>query len=198
MRLRAKVLATAALLGLLGTAGGAGTLSALNDTTANPGNSFVSGTVAIADNDAGTAVASFSNGRPGTTKTGCVNVTYTGTLPSTVQLYGTTTGTGLGAYLDLKITRGKITGTPAAGSCTAFTADATDYGNGGAGVVYDGLLSGLGSTAATGIVDPRAGVPTTWVAGDVRAYKVQVTLRGDANGQGKTATTSFSWVAENT
>ncbi|MBA2349842.1 MAG: hypothetical protein H0V81_16310 [Solirubrobacterales bacterium] len=198
MRLGAKVLATAALLGLLGTAGGASTLSALNDTTANPGNSFVSGTVEIADDDAGTAVASFSNGRPGTTTTGCVNVTYTGTLPSTVRLYGTTTGTGLDAYLDLKITRGKITQTPAAGSCTTFTADSTDYGNGGAGIVYNGLLSGLGSTAATGIADPRASAPTTWGAGDVRAYKVQVTLRNEASGQGKNATTSFSWVAENT
>jgi hypothetical protein len=172
-------------------------MSSLNDSTSNPGNTFASGTVKVGDNDAGTALASFSAGRPGTTATGCVNVTYTGTLPANVRLYGTTTGSGLDAYLDLTITRGTFSGTPPAGSCTGFTADTTNYGN-GAGVVYTGLLSGLGATAATGVVDPLASAPRTWVAAEAHAYKVTVTLRNDAGGQGKSATTSFSWVAENT
>jgi hypothetical protein len=196
-RLALKLLASAGLLGLVGVAAGAGTMSSLNDSTANPGNAFTSGTVKLSDNDAGTALAAFSAGKPGTTATGCVNVTYAGTLPASVRIYGTTTGTGLGAYLDLKITRGKFTGTPAAGSCTGFTADTTDYGN-GAGIVFTGLLSALGSTAATGVVDPLASSPATWAAGDVHAYKVQVTVRDDPGGQVKNASSSFTWIASNT
>jgi predicted ribosomally synthesized peptide with SipW-like signal peptide len=192
-----KLLASAGILGLIGVMAGAGTMSSLNDSATNPGNTFTSGSVKLTDNDAGTALATFAAGKPGTTATGCVNVTYGGTLPAGVRLYGTTTGTGLGGYIDLKITRGKFTGTPAAGSCTGFTADTTDYGN-GAGIVYTGLLSALGSSAATGVVDPLASSPATWAAGDVHAYKGQVTLRDDAGGQGKNATTAFTWIATNT
>jgi predicted ribosomally synthesized peptide with SipW-like signal peptide len=196
-RLVLKLLASAGILGLVGIMAGAGTMSSLNDTAANPGNTFTSGSVNVTDNDAGTALASFAAGKPGTTASGCVNVTYTGTLPAAVRLYATTTGTGLGAYVDLKITRGKFTGTPAAASCTGFTADTTDYGN-GAGIIYNGLLSSMGATPATGVVDPLASSPATWAAGEVHAYKVQVTLRDDAGGQGKNATTAFSWIATNT
>jgi predicted ribosomally synthesized peptide with SipW-like signal peptide len=196
-RLALKLLASTGLLGLIGVAAGAGTMSSLNDTTANPGNSFTSGTVKIADNDGGNTVASFAGGKPGTTTTGCLLVTYSGTLPAAVTLFQTSTGTGLGDYLDLKITRGRFTSAVTAPSCTNFTADTTDYGN-GPGVVYTGLLSGLGSTAATGVVDPKAGTPATWAAGDTHAYKLQVTVRNDAGGQGKTASTAFNWVAGNT
>jgi predicted ribosomally synthesized peptide with SipW-like signal peptide len=192
-----KLLLSFALLAVLGTLAGAGTLSSLNDTTSNPGNSFVSGSVAISDNDAGTAMLGITAGRPASTTTGCVQVTYTGTLPAGVRLHATTTGTGLGPYLDLKITRGNFTSTPAAGSCTGFTADTTNYGL-GAGIIYTGLLSGLGSTAATGVVDPYATVPAVWAAGDNHAYMFQVTVRNDDLGQGKNASTAFTWTAEST
>jgi hypothetical protein len=192
-----KLLISAVLLGLVGIVAGAGTLSTLNATTANPGNSFASGTVAVSDNDAGTTVVSIAAGKPTSTATGCVLVTYTGTLPANVRLYATTTGTGLGAYLDLKVTRGTFTGTPAAGSCTGFTADTTNYGL-GAGIIYLGLLSAIGSTSATGVSDPSSASPATWATGHAHAYKIQVTVRDDVDGQGKNASTAFTWIAANT
>ena len=47
--------------------------------------------------------------RPGNTDTGCIKVSYAGSLASEVRLYGTTSGTGLDAYLDLTVTRGTYT-----------------------------------------------------------------------------------------
>lgn len=196
-RLGLKLLASAGLLGLVGVVGATGTMSSLNDTTANPANAFASGTVKIGDNDAGTALATFTNGRPGTTASGCELVSYTGTLPANVRLSAVTTGTGLGAYLDLVVTRGSFSGTPTAGSCTGFVADSTNYGN-GAGIIYTGLLSSLGATAATGVLDPTTASPESWTTSETHAYKVQVTLRSDPLGQGKTASTTFTWTGENT
>ena len=188
-----KLLASAGLFGLVGIAAGAGTMSSLNDTTSNPSNSFASGTVKIGDNDAGTSLAGFSAGRPGSTSTGCINVTYTGTLPANVRVSQTTTGSDLGNYIDTVVTRGSFSGTPAAGSCTGFTADSASYGN-GAGIIFTGLLSSLSNA----VVDPQASAPKTWATGETHAYKITTTLRNDAFAQGKSATTSFVWSAENT
>jgi len=81
------------------------------------------------------AVLSLANAKPGAVSTGCLNVSYTGTLPANVKLYGTGGGTGLNQYLNLVVTRGTFTGTPPAGSCTGFTADSTNYITQGAGVM---------------------------------------------------------------
>jgi hypothetical protein len=57
-------------------------------TTSNPGNSFTSGTVAISDNDAGSAMFTANSLSPGGTATVCMGVTYTGSLtPSAIKLY---------------------------------------------------------------------------------------------------------------
>ena len=58
-----------------------------------------------------------------------------------VHLYDTVGGTGLATYLNLTVTRGTISGTPAAGSCTGFTADTTAWSGAGAGVIYNGTLA---------------------------------------------------------
>ena len=49
----------------------------------------------------------------GATSTACQQVSYTGTAPATVRLWGTVGGTGLAPYLTVKITRGTFSGTPA-------------------------------------------------------------------------------------
>src|SRR5688572_22513092 len=100
-----KVALTLLVLALVGVTMRVGTWSAFSAATSNAGNTFSAGTVTLADNDAGVAMLSLSNAKPGNTDTGCITVTYTGSLASTVRLYGTTTGTGLDQYLDLKITR---------------------------------------------------------------------------------------------
>ena len=69
-----------------------------------------------------------------------------------MRLYGTTTGTGLDQYLDLKVTRGTYTPSePAFDSCTNFQPDGTEYIAGkGNGVIYDGTLQGFPDDYAGG------------------------------------------------
>jgi hypothetical protein len=184
---------------LIATLAGAQTRAAFSATTVSAGDSFASGTVALADNDSGTAMLSLSAAVPGNSDSGCITVSYTGNLASAVRLYGTTTGTGLDAYLDLKVTRGGFSGAPPAfDSCATFTADATDYIGSGSGVIYDGTLQGFPDDYAAGRVDPLAAGPETWTTSEAHVYKLQITLQANPSAQGKDATQTFTWEARNT
>ena len=194
-RTRRKVAAGLATLAVLAVAAGIGTWAAFSSATTNTGNAFRAGSVTIGDNDAGGSVLSLTNAQPGATDTGCVVVTYTGSLPATVRLYGQTAGTGLDAYLTLKVTRGSIA-SPSFRSCTGFAADATDYIGSGAGVVYNGTLQGFPSSYATGLADPP-GAPAAWAQNDAHAYKFEITLQNNSAAAGKTATQDFLWEAQN-
>ncbi|MBA2614358.1 MAG: hypothetical protein H0U90_01020 [Actinobacteria bacterium] len=60
-----KVLLSLAVVGAVTMAAGVGTYSAFTATTANSGNSFASGSVAIEDNDGGsTAMLGLANAKP--------------------------------------------------------------------------------------------------------------------------------------
>jgi predicted ribosomally synthesized peptide with SipW-like signal peptide len=195
-RRSALVLAAIALVVALG---GAQTWGAFSATTASTANSFASGSVALSDNDSGTAMLSLSAAVPGNSDSGCITVSYTGTLASAVRLYGTTTGTGLDAYLDLKVTRGGFSGGPPAyDSCTTFTADATDYIGSGSGVIYDGTLQGLPDDYATGTIDPPSGGAESWTTNESHVYKLQITLQDNPSAQGKNSPQTFTWEARNT
>jgi predicted ribosomally synthesized peptide with SipW-like signal peptide len=78
------------------------TNAAFTATTTNPGNTFAAGSVALSDDDNGSAMFSTGNLKPGDSETHCILVSYSGTLGAQVRLYGTTTGTGLGTYLHLR------------------------------------------------------------------------------------------------
>src|SRR3954454_4742959 len=164
-----------------------GTFSTFNKTSSMPGNSVGAGTVVLTDNDAGTSPLSMSGVMPGDSDTACILVSYTGSAPATVRFYGTVGGSGLAPYLNFTVTRGTFTGTPAAGSCTGFTADATGS------LLYTGLLSALPTTTGTAIADPAA----SWTSGDNRGYKLQWTLPSGvaAAAQGKTASVDVTWQA---
>jgi hypothetical protein len=166
-----------------------GSYSAFSSTTTNTGDAFSSGTVAISDNDSNGAMLSLSNAKPGDSSTGCIKVTYTGSLAAAVHLYGTVTGS-LGQYLTLTVTRG--TNSSGFSSCAAFSADATDYIGSGAGVIYNGNLSSFPSTYAAGLVDP-----TSWSTNDAHSYKFVVTVQDNNSAQGLTSTASFTWEARN-
>ena len=142
-----------AVAALVPAAGGA-TYAAFRATSPNGGDRIEAGSVKLADNDSGGSMLSFSGGYPGHTDTGCIEVTYSGSLDAGVRLYGNTTGTGLDQYLDLKVTRGTYSSEPGFDSCTNFTADATNYIGAGAGVVYNGTLQGYADDYAGGLVDP--------------------------------------------
>ena len=189
-----KLAATAAALALSAAVWSAGTWSAFDRTASSPGNAVATGSVALSDNDGGTPLLSLTGARDGSSVTSCVKLTYGGTVPADVRVYGAVTGTGLDAYLTLTITRGTIAGTPAAKSCTGFSADATDYLGKGAGVVYGGNLSAFPTSAAGALVDPTSGVAERWDAGEAHAYKLTVAMNG-ASGAGKSATADFTWLA---
>ena len=196
-RITVKLAATIAVLVACAALASAATWSNLNATATNPSNSFVAGTVQIGSNSGSSAVLSLTNAKPGAVSTGCIDVTYTGTLPATVKLYGTGSGSGLNEYLNLVVTRGTFSGTPTAGSCTGFTADATNYIAQGAGVIYSGTLAAWPASASTALLDPTASSPATWSTNNSHGYELQATLQSNAAGQGLTGSETFTFEADN-
>ena len=130
---------------------------------------------------------------PGDTTTGCIEVSYAGSLAADVKLFGTASG-ALGQYLTLKVTRGTNAG--AFPNCN-FTPDTRDYVGQGAGVLYNGNLSVFPASYAAGIADPdnATGSAETWTAPETHAYKLEVTLQNDSAAQGQSASASFTWEA---
>lgn len=183
------------LLTLLGNLGVLATSAAFAGATSNPGNVFEAGTVTIRDNDADGAVLSMANIKPADSQAGCIKVTYDGSLPASVRLYGTTGGTGLDEFLTLKVTRGRFTTTPSFNSCANFEADATDYLGQGSGVIYAGTLRGFADDHASGIRDPHVDAAATWTDGEAHVYRFEVTLQDNDAAQGLTATQRFTWEA---
>jgi hypothetical protein len=192
MSLPRRILMSLLVVGLAGACAGAGAWSAFSSSTSNPGNDFSAGTVAVGDNDAGAALLSLpATSRPGDATTGCIQVTYSGSLPSTVRLHGTTGG-ALAPYLTLTVTRGTQSSATFP-SCTGFSADTGDHGHGANGVVYQGPLSGYPASYAAGIADPDG----SWTTSEARAYRFQLTLGSDPAAQGQSGNATFRWEARN-
>jgi hypothetical protein len=189
------LLATALVLCTALGLAGFGVYSAYTATTTNTGNAFASGTVAIQDNDSSTAMLALANAKPGDSDSSCVRVTYTGTLAANVHLYGASSG-ALAPYLTLTITRGTDP-SPTFDACGGFTADATNYIGAGAGIVYQGSLTALGTNWATGIVDPPTGGPESWTTGEFHSYRYTITLDDNNAAQNQTGSASFTWEARN-
>lgn len=190
-----KLLLTALVIGVVGAGMSVGTYAVFSATTDNTGNSFAAGTVAISDNDAGAAMLSLANAKPADSDSACIRISYTGTLNSTVRLYGTVSGS-LASYLTLTVTRGTDSA-PSFDSCANFTADATNYLGAGAGVIYQGSLASYPATYAAGIVDPIPGSPETWVTNEVHSYRYTISLDDNNAAQGLTGSASFTWEARN-
>lgn len=187
---------TLLVIGVAGLLAGAGSYAVFTATTGNTGNSFTSGTVAIQDNDSNTAMLALANAKPGDADTSCIRIEYTGSLDSTVRLYGSVSGS-LANYVTLTVTRGTDS-SPSFDSCANFTADATNYIGAGNGVVYSGPLSSFPASYAAGIVDPTSGSPETWSQSEAHSYRFVVTLQDDNAAQGLTGNASFTWEARNT
>jgi len=172
-----------------------GAYAAFRATMLNTGNSFAAGSVALSDNDAGSALfTTLTSVSPGDSQTNCIRVRFDGTLNSDVHLYGTVSG-ALAPYLTLTVTRGSDP-TPSFGSCSSFGADATNYIGAGSGVVYNGALSAFPSTYAAGIVDPQVGGgPETWTQNEAHVYKFTLSVGSNTAGQGQLATAAFTWEA---
>jgi hypothetical protein len=194
-----RLLLAVVVMGWVAAAVGYGSYSAFTATTSNTGDTLAAGTVAISDNDGAGTLVTLSNAKPGSTDTGCITVTYTGSLAANVGLYvSSLTGTGLGAYVTLTVTRGSFSpSAPAFRSCTNFVADGTNYIGAGNGVIYNGNLSAFPTTYAGGL-EPTSGSPATWNNTDSHVYKFTVTVQDNNSAQGLTATAGFTWEARNT
>lgn len=137
-----------------------------------------------------------SNMAPASTDMGCIKVSYNGALVARVKLYGTTGGTGLAQYLDVRVTRGMYTSAdPPFDSCTNFSPDSTDYIGAGAGVIYEGTLQDYADDYAAGLPDPPTGAPEDWTHPEDHVYKFEITLQDDNSAQGLIATQVFTWEA---
>jgi hypothetical protein len=160
--------------------------AAFFDTTTNDANQFAAGTVVLVDDDSGSAMFNVSGMAGGDTATGCIAVTYNGSItPADVVLYvapGGLTGTGLDDYLNLTVERG--TG-GSFGDCTGFSGSS----------IYSGTLDGF--AAASTDFASGAGLWTASSTGDSRVYRFTLTLQDDNAAQGLTATTTFTWEAQN-
>lgn len=197
MKRRRNLFVIALLVLLVPVAGGA-TYAAFRATTTNSGDRIEAGSVSLSDNGDGTSLMSMTGGVPASTTSACIRVSYGGSLSSTVRLHGTTTGSGLDPYLDLRVTRGTYTpSTPAFKSCTNFVADATNYIGAGAGVIYNGTLQGFPDDYAGGLVDPLPGSPESWTNGEVHVYRFEVTVQNNFAAQNLNATQAFRWEARN-
>lgn len=188
-----KVLRTMVVVGIVAGIAALGVFSAFSSQTDNPGNVVTAGTVALADNDGGTALYSLPTAKPGDAKTSCIRVTYTGSLDASVRMYTPSAIGALGPQVNLKIEPGTQT-TPSFPSCTGFTAVGA--------ALYDGPLSTFGTTYAsfaTGLAtNPPAA--TKWVANDAIVYRVTATLSATApdTAQGQsTGSHTLRWEAQN-
>lgn len=170
------------------------TFAAFRSTAESSANSYTAGTVFLSGNGGAGSFPGSTGAEPGAVSSGCVIVTYSGSLPANVRIYTTRSGT-IAPYLSVKITRGS--GAAGFPSCTGFTADPTNYAGLGAGVLFDGLASTLPTSGATGLLDPTAGTPETWATGEAHAYRFDVTVTADPAGQGRTGTLRFGFQAAN-
>ena len=165
-----KVLRTVLVAGVLGALAALATFSAFSAQTDNPGNTVTAGTVAIDDNDGGTAAYTMSNAKPGQASTPfCIRVRYTGSLDADVKLYTPDTIGSLGQYVNLQVESG-TQATPNT-NCSGFTSD---------GTLFNNTLNNLPTSYASGVLDSGPGSATKWVNGDIVVYRVTATLSSSA------------------
>jgi hypothetical protein len=165
--------------------------SAFTASTTSPASSWAVGTVALADDDSSTALFTATGLKPGSTGTKCIVVTSSGTLASTVKLYGTSPATT--NALASSITLAVVQGTGGSfGSCTGFAPLASGSS------VYSGTLAAFG-TSATNFSNGLGNWAPTGSASETRTYQFTYTVDSAApnSTQGGTASIGFTWEAQN-
>jgi predicted ribosomally synthesized peptide with SipW-like signal peptide len=202
---KTKVGMTFLVLVALGGLAAVSTLAAFSDTTANAGNKFQAGSVDIGSNDLGTtALYDLYDGtpeaKPGISDSGCIKVTYSGTLDANVRLYSTSTLTAnaLDDNLQLVITPG-----------TGDALDCSDFTAGGQVAIFDSTLANFMSTRNSydnGVADYPGTTATKWATSNAVTYEFKVTLTddadvNDANSKAASGFTTglhgFTWEARN-
>ena len=166
--------------------------SAFSATTSNPTNNWTTGTVVLADDDSNTAMFNVPAMAPSSTGEKCIVVTSSGSLASTVKLYGTgkTATNSLDTYLNLVVEQG-TTGT-FAGGCTGFTVDA------GAANTFTGTLATF-ATAYTNFSNGFGTFAPTGSGSQTKVYRITYTLSAStpSSAQGSTASMGLTWESQN-
>jgi hypothetical protein len=165
--------------------------SAFSATTANPTNNWAAGNLALSDDDSNTAMFNASNLKPTSTGTKCIAVTSTGSLASTVKLYGTAYATtnGLASSINLTVTQGTGGGF---GTCTGFT----PLGTGSS--VYSGTVAGF-AAASTNFGNGLGTWAPTGTGSETRVFQFVYTVDPATpnSAQSGTAALGFTWEAQN-
>lgn len=164
-----------------------GTNAAFTASTSNGASSWSSGTVALSDDDASTALFTAGPVVPGETASRCIAVTYGGSVAAAVRFYATSVSGALGQYLDVVVEQGVGAGNVgSAADCTGFAGT----------TIWSGSLTTLGTTVhdfATGVGSFAPTGPA-----QVQVYRITWTVdpaSGDAL-QGTAATATFVWEAQ--
>jgi hypothetical protein len=181
MKKRDKLLLSALVVGALGTVAALGVFGAFSATTQNAGNEISTGTVALSDNDGGSALVNVTGARPGDSWTRCIKVTYNGSLPAVVHSW-TEGGLGpLNPYVHLTLSQGTQASSTFP-SCAGFTPDSV-------GTFYDGPAptGGTGSFE-TGFPEAPAG-QSQWHTGDTLVIKSVATIDSSAPNSLQNSTT---------
>ncbi len=160
--------------------------AAFTTGSSNTGNSLAAGTITLSDGGGTTGTMFDVTGmQPGDEITRCITLSNVGDRPiSSLALYGTVGGTGLGAYLAYEVDLGDGAAGGETFSCAGF--DPAQQ------AALNGALVDFPS--ATAMFDDVDGVPLDPGAG--RSYRVTVTLPGDVAvaAQDTTATFDLTWV----
>lgn len=184
-----RIIRTALILGAVCLVGAIGAFSAFSSQTDNAGNVVSTGTVVLADNDAGGSLYGLAKAKPGDSQASCIRVVYSGTLDADVRLYTPSSIEALGPYVNLEIEPGSQA-SPSFPSCSGFVADGA--------AIYDGPLSAFPSSYAGGVVD-YPGSSSKWAKEDSVVYRVTASVSSSAPDSAQGATTgshTIRWEAQ--
>lgn len=163
----------------------AASYSTFSSTTDSPANQWKSGTLALTDDDASSAL--FTADQTQLTGVKCIKVSSTGTYSGAVRLYSTAYSNpgSLAEHINLKIDMGTAAGVGSFADCSTFT---------GSNVFNDKL-----SAFATSFTGYGNGKPVGWSspagAADYRVFRFTWSYDDQAP-QNVTATDTFTWEAQ--
>ncbi|ADB73651.1 hypothetical protein [Geodermatophilus obscurus] len=186
------------------------THAAFSASTGNVGNSWQTGSVVLSHSASGSALfTSASDGalKPGSSRSRCIRVDYTGDLAADIRMYAGTPTSGattLDPYLVMSVERGAdvTASTTVAADCTGFTPTATPtflYNTAQAnasGADSSRTLAHLKATHpdyGNGVLVSAATAPNTHIT-----LRISYTVKDDNAAQTTQSSATFTWEARNT
>lgn len=170
--------------------------SAFSATTNNAGNSWASGSLALTNDSAATALFTATNIKPGDSASKCITISTSANVASTLKLYAANYSKGtksLGDRVNVTVTSGSFpAAAPANGACTGFVT----------GTVVVPAATSLTAFAAASTNYATGADSYALPAGGTRTYKIDWTFAStgspvtDNPYQGDTASIGFTWESQ--